>query len=223
MIAYQIGIFIAIIFSSFFGFGALLYCVISIIAFSCINIFTAPLLVMQLTNIAIATSIGAVISTLRLIIISPSLISNTSESVYNSFDETINTITNSINRIYNKFINLSLEDICSFLKDILYIFLANIIRALIFPIFILTQMLISELLDDFYREIITLIHFILGGGGLLLLPCYIIKPYGKSIRKPLIDILVAFMMMLLSVKLFSYIIGVDMIDTLTFLKDTFVG
>ncbi|MDV4149919.1 hypothetical protein R0131_03635 [Clostridium sp. AL.422] len=67
MLAYQIGIFLIIIISSFFGFRALLTAVAFIILFSLSNIFTAALLVIQLTTIAVSTCIGAVISSIILI------------------------------------------------------------------------------------------------------------------------------------------------------------
>lgn len=71
MIAYQVGIFLIIIISSFFGFKALITTTICITLFSLSNIFTAYLLVIQFTTIAVASCIGAVISLLRIIITIP--------------------------------------------------------------------------------------------------------------------------------------------------------
>lgn len=74
MIAYQIGIFIAIIIASFFGFIPLFTVVVAIILFSISNIFTATLLVMQLTTIGVATIIGIVINIIRVILNLPKTI-----------------------------------------------------------------------------------------------------------------------------------------------------
>lgn len=86
VIAYQIGIFLIIVISSFFGFRALLISVICVVGFSLTNIFTLTLLMVQMTTIAVSTAIGMVIATIRLFMDMPRLFCNfrywLSEKIY---------------------------------------------------------------------------------------------------------------------------------------------
>lgn len=84
VLAYQLGIFVIIIISSFFGFRALFTAVALIVLFSISNIFTATLLVIQLTTIAVATCIGAVISFIKLIKSIPSFVNKAKNYLDNS-------------------------------------------------------------------------------------------------------------------------------------------
>lgn len=74
VVAYQIGIFLIIVISSFFGFKALIISVLCIVGFSLTNIFTLTLLMVQMTTIAVATVIGMVIASIRLIMDMPRLL-----------------------------------------------------------------------------------------------------------------------------------------------------